>query len=390
MGGLSTKVIFSRMINAVPLYMKEIENAEIHITSHLEMNLLHLHPNKHLISQALQKYNPPFKPKYYYYDNVEVNRTKFLELNDIQIFKSEFRCRLTYEKDYNEDRGEIEDFFLELYIVYRDQDDTKPLLLNLDDLLFYLNQIQNQFRRKEEHFPLLGSSLSTVEEQERYKFSTRFEHALKVYFSNYKGPASSWNFEDELTELYAILGNNLAFLYRYKERVFEEIEVKDNYTFESQIFMYPRFNNAISETAGSIYNFWERIAFFINEFFPLDSKSNTAPSYWRYFDSINKKTAKNSSLKNATLDWFLDRLYITKEHEHLNELRHPLVHYNKTRNIKGTRSADFIENRPDKNDIIKEWKYEILFLRTELDNLSIALEKVISLIEIWASNNVII
>ncbi len=363
---------------------------DIHITSRLEIDHLNLQPNKHIVLQALRKYNLDFEPDYFSLGDFNPTRTHFIKLNEIQVFKSEFNCELTYGKAFKKDKSEIKEFFLELYIVYRDQDDRKPLLLNLDDLLFYLNQLQNQLRRKEEHFPLLESSLLTVEEQERYKFSTRFEHALKVYFSNYKGPASSWNFEDELTELYAMLSNNLAFLYRYQERVFEEIEVKDNEIYELQIFMYPRFNNAISETAGSIYNFWERIAFFINEFFPLDSKSNTAPSYWKYFDSINKKTAKNSSLKNATFDWFLDRLYVTKEHEHLNELRHPLVHYNKTRNIKGTRSADFIENRPDKNDIIKEWKAEILFLRSELDNLSIALEKVIGLIETWASNNVII
>lgn len=61
--------------------------------------------------------------------------------------------------------------------------------------------------------------------------------------------------------------------------------------------MYPRFNNAISETAGSIYNFWERIAFFINEFYPLNANSK-APSYWRYFDEVNKRAAKNSTLRN--------------------------------------------------------------------------------------------
>lgn len=195
-------------------------------------------------------------------------------------------------------------------------------------------------------------------------------------------------FEYELTELYAILSDNLAFLYRYKDRAFEEIDVKDYSRCRYQIFMHPRFNNAISETAGSIYNFWERLAFFINEFYPLNANSNSAPSYWKYFDEIDKRATKNSTLKNIKLDWFVARLHITKEHERLNELRHPLVHYNKTRNVKGTRSADFIEKQPYKEEIKKEWDAEILFLRNELDNLSIALEKVIGLIETWASANI--
>lgn len=79
-----------------------------------------------------------------------------------------------------------------------------------------------------------------------------------------------------------------------------------------------------------------------------------------------------------------------KEQERLNDLRHSLIHYNKGKNVKGIRSASFIENRPDKNETIKEWKAEILFLRNELDNLSIALEKVIGLIETWASAGVTI
>ncbi|RYY06709.1 MAG: hypothetical protein EOP43_05525 [Sphingobacteriaceae bacterium] len=154
--------------------------------------------------------------------------------------------------------------------------------------------------------------------------------------------------------------------------------------------MYPRFNNTISETAGSIYNFWERISFFINEFYPLNINSNKAPSYWKYFDEVKKRADKNSSLKNTSLDWFISRLYNSKEQERLNDLRHSLIHYNKSKNIKGTRSASFIENRPDKSETIEEWKGDILFLRKELDNLSIALEKVINLIETWALANVTI
>ncbi|MGI4020177.1 MAG: hypothetical protein ACRYFA_01600 [Janthinobacterium lividum] len=118
--------------------MEENKNSEIHITSRLEIDRLDLHPNKHLILQALQKHNILFKPEYFDYDNVEVNRVKFLELNNIQIFKSEFKCKLIYEKAYSTDKGEINDFYLELYLVYRGEDD-EPLLLNLDDLLFYLN-----------------------------------------------------------------------------------------------------------------------------------------------------------------------------------------------------------------------------------------------------------
>lgn len=261
------------------------------------------------------------------------------------------------------------------------------MLLNLDDLLFYLNWSQNHLTKKEEKFPELEPC--SYKEGE-FNFISSGRELYNKYFPDYSGGALDLYFNDELIESYALLSNNLSFLYRYKDRVFEEIAQYDNSNYQSSLFMYPRFNNAISETAGSIYNFWERIAFFINEFYPLNANSNTAPSYWKYFAEIKKRATKNSTITNSNLDWFVSRLGNKKEQKRLNDLRHSLIHYNKGKNIKGVRSASFIENRPDKDKTIKEWKSEILFLRNELDNLSIALEKVIGLIETWASNNVII
>ncbi len=95
--------------------MEENKHSEIHITSRLEIDRLHLHPNKHLILQALQKYNPPFEPEYYNYNNVEVSRTKFLDLNEIQVFKTNFLCDLTCTKNpENEHRIEIKSVLLVL------------------------------------------------------------------------------------------------------------------------------------------------------------------------------------------------------------------------------------------------------------------------------------
>lgn len=367
--------------------MEEIENSEIHITSRLEIDHLHLHPNKHIVLQAIRKHDLGFEPEYFYFDDFDAKRTHFINLNDIQVFKTNIKCDITFTKTpENHNKKTLKDFLLEFYIVYRDSNDIDPLLLNLDDLLFYLNWNQNHLIKKEEKFPELKPCFYNEGE---FNFISSGRELYNKYFPNYSGGALDLDFEDELIESYALLSNNLSFLYRYKDRVFEEIAQYDNSNYQSSLFMYPRFNNAISETAGSIYNFWERIAFFINEFYPLNANSK-APSYWRYFDEVNKRAAKNSTLRNTSLGWFVSRLGDKKEQERLNDLRHSLIHYNKAKNVKGIRSASFIENRPDKNETIKEWKAEILFLRNELDNISIALEKVIGLIETWASAGVTI
>ncbi len=368
--------------------MEEISNSKIHITSRMEIDHLSLHPNKHLVLQTLKKYNLEFEPEYFYFGNFDAKRTHFISLNEVQVFKTDIKCDITFtKKPENHNKKALKDFLLEFYLVYRDSNDDEPLLLNLDDLLFYLNWIQNHLTKQEHRFPKLEPC---YHQEGQFNFISTGIELRNKYFPTYSGIALNLDFEYELIELYAISSNNLSFLYRYNERVFEEIAQYDNHNYQSSIFMYPRFNNTISETAGSIYNFWERISFFINEFYPLNINSNKAPSYWTYFNEVKKRADKNSVLKNKSLDWFISRLYNSKEQERLSDLRHSLIHYNKSKNIKGTRSTSFIENRPDKSETIKEWKAEILFLRNELDNLSIALEKVINLIETWASNNLTI
>lgn len=137
--------------------MEEIMQTEIHITSRLEIDHLHLHPNKHIVLQALRKYNLDFEPEYFYFDSiVDPKRIHFINLNDIQVFKTNIKCDITFTKTpENHNKKTLKDFLLEFYVVYCDSNDDEPLLLNLDDLLFYLNWSQNHLTKKEEKFPEL-------------------------------------------------------------------------------------------------------------------------------------------------------------------------------------------------------------------------------------------
>ncbi|OAQ38293.1 hypothetical protein A5893_16015 [Pedobacter psychrophilus] len=75
------------------------------------------------------------------------------------------------------------------------------------------------------------------------------------------------------------------------------------------------------------------------------------------------------------------------EHIKLGSLRHPLVHYNKFREVKGMRSAKFMSEFHSIKDIektIKDYESEVSFLNAELFNINIALRKSLILIEKWS------
>lgn len=109
-----------RVINVVYLYMKENETPVIHITSRLEIDRLHLHPNKHLVLQALRKHDLGFEAEYFYFNDIDAKRTNFINLNDIQVFKTNIKCDITFTKTpENHNKKTLKDFLLEFYIVER-------------------------------------------------------------------------------------------------------------------------------------------------------------------------------------------------------------------------------------------------------------------------------
>src|SRR5690606_36849385 len=134
-----------------------------------------------------------------------------------------------------------------------------------------------------------------------------------------------FEFDSEINELFAVSSNSLAFLVRFRERVAGELLVANEHNYSPNLNVYPRFNNAIAETAGYIYNIWERITFILNEFFP--KKKNFSPSFEQYFKNRSKELEHKEEYINDEFLWFYKRLEV--EHAKLGSLRHPLVHYNK-------------------------------------------------------------
>lgn len=196
------------------------------------------------------------------------------------------------------------------------------------------------------------------------------------------------DFEKELTESFALAGNSLAFLIRFQERVKLELSVAKNDNYKSKLIVYPRFNNAIEETAGQIYNLWERIVFIVNEFFPLDNgarSSQSPPSFNKYFGTKNRAFERDSSYRTQNFNWFVDRL--NEQLKKLSNLRYPSVHYNKLEKIRGVRSAQFILDGFDKDNFDNDFdrmESEIVFLHDELDQIETAIKNALYLVEEWA------
>ena len=256
------------------------------------------------------------------------------------------------------------------------------MLLDLDDLIFYINREQNTKAAGQNNFPKLTScELGST----GFNFISEGGAFRNKYFGTYSGPVFDLYYRDELKELFAIASNGLAFLYRTHDRAIEELELITNYYYSSQINIYPRFNNAIAEVAGNLYAVWERIAFLLHEFFPLQPNAKKALSFKRYIADKVKEAKKDSRLQNADLDWFDQRLI--GDHLILEDLRHPAIHYNDNRTPSGTRAVELMKSNMNAQFIEKTkraWNREVEFLRDELKVFDEALLHAISLLNNWA------
>ena len=193
------------------------------------------------------------------------------------------------------------------------------------------------------------------------------------------------DFEHELREIYAIAANNLDFLHRTKDRVFGEITSLKNEKYQLGFYLYPRFNNAVSEVASSLYSLWERIGFIMNAFFEAEPGATMTPSFRGYIVKKRKEVNQNSALNTTSFQWFIARL--ANQHERLSELRHPMIHYNDKRDPPGMRSVELLKVRRRElnvSELIAKWSDELNFLKSELYQVSEGLEKAVSLVMEWA------
>lgn len=337
-------------------------------------------PNKHLVNNRISNYsNVPTYEGYFFGNNRDGVSSPFLEVNGKKIEKFHLTCNLGfYDSTGKHLEHQIQDFSIDLFIILKNPKYVEDhIIMGIDELALYITMQRNDEIKELFSFPVLTPcQLPQVE----FNYIDEGGRILNTYFPNLKSPSLHLYFEHELNEIFAVTSNSLAFLYRHKNRAIEEISIIGNNHFNPQFHVYPRFINSISETAGYLYSFWERIAFVLNEFFPINN-ANRAPSYYQYFT----KQKKDISSRSKAFNWFINRL--DNEHKILGEMRHSMIHYNKSISPSGMRSIAFIEqlhNGLDKNEIGKTWSDEIDFLRSELTNLSDGLKNTLLLIEEWA------
>jgi len=347
-------------------------------------------PNQHIVRKVLAKL--PGIPVYsgYSFNSATAVREFFLQLSGAKVEK----ITVSGSVSLFDDRGkhfnnDLTDCKFEFYLVTEDGYDHPDawLLLDMDDLLFYLNRYRNNQAIADHDFPKLHSCELG---NSRFDFILRGREFRNQYFPAYSGPVFDTYYGDEFRELYAIASNALAFLYRSRDRVMEELELSANFNYRSSLNLYPRFNNGIAEVAGTLYAAWERVAFLFHEFFPLSPNPSMAPSFKRYMNDKLKEAASDTRLQNAHLDWFKSSL--NGSHQLLETLRHPTVHYNSRRSPSGTRAVELMKasmNEQTVGETKLKWDEELTFLRQELAALDEGLEQAIGLLEEWGAAQLI-
>ncbi len=348
--------------------------------------LLTYHPNQHIIKHVLDKMDG--LPDYHGFSigrNLEVEVDNFLAFEKVRIDKLKVNADISlFDTNGKHFKEEISNCHFEFYIAIEEQNWVPDswLLLSLDDLLFYLNRLQNEQAIEENQFPKLTSCELGGP---GFNYINRGRAFCNQYFSQYTGPVFHLYYGNEFNELFAIATNALAFLYRSRDRVMEEIDLMTNYNYRASLNLYPRFNNAIAEVAGTIYAAWERIGFLLNEFYPSSPNSGMAPSFKRYISDKVKEAKKDKRLLNVHLQWFENR--INNSHAILENLRHPTVHYNKSRTPSGTRAVELMKTQLDTQGVLllkQTWSDDLAFLKRELEVFNDALEQAILLLECWA------
>ncbi len=341
--------------------------------------LLGYDPHTSIVKNRLYDYNKiPRNDGFYFAGTQDVVVKPFLSFPDETIDKVDLKADLHfYDKAGKTIKFYLEGFALEVFVISLKGDDyySDPVLIGIDELTFHLNKRRNDLVKQRYNFPSLDTNRYIDEGRKiihRYYTSRYNNHVFDLYFA------------DELQELYAIITNTLAFLYKNRDRVFGELRVAHNINYQSHIHLYPRFTNTISEVAGLMYGFWERISFVINEYFPLDATSTIPPSYDRYFREMRKLMKASNCLSNESFRWFASR--IDNQHRTLGNLRHPTIHYNKNRSPTGMRSAHlmrFLQGELDSQTLEKAWMKELDFLTSELKNLNLGLFHTVELLSAW-------
>ena len=343
-------------------------------------------PHLHIVNHVLKMMsNIPEYAGYGFGLLFEPVRQPFLEFESIVIEKVTLIADISLfdgrRFHFNDDfKGIHFEFYLAKPKSNYDSDNW--ILMDLNDLIFYVNREQNAKAIEQYNFPKLtncefGSGV--------FDFISEGRSFRNKYFDNYNGPVFDMYYADELNELFAIASNGLAFLYRTRDRAIEELELTPNFYFSSQINIYPRFNNAIAEVAGTIYAAWERIAFLFHEFFPLQLNAKMAPSFKRYITDKAKEAKKNTRLQNTDLEWFDQR--INGDHLLLEEFRHPTIHYNDNRTPSGTRAVELMKTEMNAQSITQTkqaWNRELEFLKDELKVFNDALLHAVGLLNNWA------
>jgi hypothetical protein len=339
-------------------------------------------PNKHLIEKRLKDYsNIPEFEGFAIKDNRNGKNQHFITINNKELKKFNLTCTLGF---YDSNGLGLEyclhDFSIDLFVVLRDPDYYQDhLIMGIDELIMYLTTQRNDEAKKLYEFPVLKSCQY---HEDGFNYISEGRRILNNYFPELKGPSMDLYFEYELNEVFAITSNSLVLLFRNKDRVFEEIDLIKTSNYYPQLEIWPRFANCISETAAGIYNFWERVTFVFNEFFPLDTNSKQTPSFYQYFTKHEKKV---DLPKSENFYWFFNRL--GNEHKKLGEMRHPVTHFNKYASQSGMRSIELIKQLHtdfNKEVLKQQWLFDLEFLKSELSIISTALEKMLLLVEEWA------
>lgn len=345
-------------------------------------------PNKHLVNARLKNYDhPDIFDGFTFELNRNVEETPFLTVDDLSITKLQLTSDLQFFK-YKDPafNFKLPGFQLEVYQVKKEGFDTTKdmVLLSLDELVLYLNEENNRQAKVQYGFPELHACEF---EPGSFNYITASREIKNAYFTQTPGLSAAlhMDFEHELKEIYAIATNNLAFLYRTKDRVFEEITSLKNERYNLGFHIYPRFNNAVSEVASSLYSLWERIAFILNAFFAADPTNSLTPSFKSYIIKKRKIVNQDAAYNTDSFKWLNAR--IGDQHERLSELRHPMIHYNERRNPPGMRSVELLKvRRRELNDaeLMSKWSDELEFLKQELSQVSVGLEKAVNLVREWA------
>lgn len=106
----------------------------------------------------------------------------------------------------------------------------------------------------------------------------------------------------------------------------------------------------------------------------------------KYIGLFGCQAAKEATALSGLYRSYHARVANSRHWGRLSELRHPLVHYNKRRAIRGMRSSHFVKESIRKNnfdDYVLKFGDEIDLLKCNLQIIDTALRKSLLLIEEW-------